>query len=49
MHGLRVIDYDPALLMHSIEMMNRANAAPERVRVDDGGGYIRFRQQNSLR
>ena len=48
-HGLRVIDYDSALLMHSIEMMNRSNAPPERMGVHDCGGYIRFRQQNGLR
>ena len=48
MHRLRVVDYYPALLVHSIEMVNRADAASEGVGVDDRSGYIRFCQQNRL-
>ena len=48
MHRLWVIDHDPPLLMHAIQMMNRPDAAPEWMRIGNGGGYVGFRQQNGL-
>ena len=48
-HRLRVRRDDAPLLMHAIQMMNRADTMPNRMSMPDCGRNVGFGQQNGLR